>query len=236
MQNHLLVVDDELDIVKPVAAFLERAGFRVTTAGDGIEAQEKIAEIGPDLVILDVDMPRMNGRAVLRSLRGEGNDIPVILLTKYGEASERAQAIGEGADDYLNKPFELIELEARIRAILRRVQKGMPSLTAAQKLTSYGLVVDRVTQRIYHDGQELTLTPRAATLLIYLMMHPDEPLTRDRLLDAVWGWDYATGLRAVDQRILELRRVLDEDSSAPRFIETVSGVGYRYIAPVSAKQ
>ncbi|MEM8859247.1 MAG: response regulator transcription factor [Chloroflexota bacterium] len=234
-QPHLLLVDDEVEIVKPVSSFLQRSGFKVTYVGDGLAALDQIEKLNPDLVVLDVDMPHLDGRSVLRQLRAEGNQIPVILLTKHGGATERAMAIGEGADDYLNKPFELMELEARIRAILRRVNSGKPSLSTAAKLFSEDLTVDRVSQRVYRDGVELILTPKASKLLIYMMTHPDEPLKRERLLDVVWGWDYATGMRAVDQRILELRRVLKEDSAQPRYIETIPGVGYRYIARVEAR-
>lgn len=232
---HLLLVDDEAEIVKPIASFLERAGFVVTTARDGMRALEKIASTKLDLIILDVDMPRLDGRSVLRQVRADKNDIPIILLTKHGGASERAMAIGEGADDYLNKPFELVELEARIRAILRRIQKGIHSLTTAEKLVSGDLTIDRVSQRVFLQGNEVTLTPKSIVLLIYMMTHPDEPLKRDRLLDNVWGWDYPTSTRAVDQRVLELRRILKEDSSNPRYIETIPGVGYRFIAPVATK-
>lgn len=232
---HLLLVDDEAEIIKPVASFLERSGFVVTAAEDGVTTLEKIKTLSIDLVVLDVDMPRLDGRSVLRHLRADGNEIPVILLTKHGGASERAMAIGEGADDYLNKPFELLELEARIRAILRRVQKGTPSLTTAEKLISYELTVDRISQRVSLHGNEITLTPKAVTLLIYMMMHADEPLKRERLLDAVWGYHHPVGTRAVDQRVRELRRLLQEDSKAPRFIETIPGIGYRYIAPVSTR-
>jgi DNA-binding response OmpR family regulator len=180
-------------------------------------------------------MPRLNGREVLRRLRQEDDWTPVILLTQVGESTERAMALEEGADDYLNKPFDPYELVARIRSVLRRAQPGRPPLTAGQRLASGELLIDRQSRRAYRQGQELALTPKATALLEYLMTHPDELLTRERLLDAVWGWDYPAGTRTVDTRIAELRRELGDDPGDPRYIETVPGQGYRFVAPVEAR-
>jgi DNA-binding response OmpR family regulator len=228
----VLLVDDERAITSNLAPFLERAGFEVATAGDGEEALDQVDRFAPQLIVLDVLMPRLGGREVLRRLRQEGNWTPVILLTQVGESTERAMALEEGADDYLNKPFDPHELVARIRAVLRRARPGQPPLTSAQKLVCGRLVLDRPSRRAYLSSEELHLTPKAAALLEYLMTHPDELLTRDRLLDAVWGWDYPAGTRTVDTRIAELRRELDDDPADPRFIETVPGQGYRFVGAV----
>jgi DNA-binding response OmpR family regulator len=179
-------------------------------------------------------MPRLDGREVLRQLRREDNWIPVILLTQVGESIERAMALEEGADDYLNKPFDPHELVARIRAVMRRVRPGHKPLTAAHQLACEGLRLDRLARRVWIDDHEASMTPKAVALLEYLMTHPDELVTRERLLDAVWGWDYPAGTRAVDTRIAELRRVLGDDASTPTYIETVPGQGYRFISPVEA--
>lgn len=231
---HILLADDEAAITTNLAPFLERSGFRVSVAGDGQAALETIAAQPPDLVVLDVLMPRLDGREVLRRLRRSGSVLPVILLTQVGGTTERAIALEEGADDYLNKPFDPYELLARIKAVLRRAQPGQPSLGAAWKLSAGDLTLDRRARRALLGGQAVTLTPKALALLEYLMTHPDELLTRDRLLDAVWGWDYPAGTRTVDTRMAELRRVLGDDPSHPRFIETMAGEGYRFIAPVRA--
>ncbi len=228
----VLLVDDERAITSNLAPFLERAGFEVATADDGEEALDQVDRFSPQLIVLDVLMPRLGGREVLRRLRQEGNWTPVILLTQVGESTERAMALEEGADDYLNKPFDPHELVARIRAVLRRARPGQPPLTSAEKLVCGRLVLDRPSRRAYLSSEELHLTPKAAALLEYLMTHPDELLTRDRLLDAVWGWDYPTGTRTVDTRIAELRRELDDDPADPRFIETVPGQGYRFVGDV----
>jgi DNA-binding response OmpR family regulator len=228
----ILIVDDEALIRDNLASLLERSGFKVAVAGDGQDALNKLSHVGADLIVLDVVMPRMNGREMLRQLRQNRNWIPVILLTQVGDAAERAMALEEGADDYLNKPFDTHELIARIKTVLRRTQTGQPPLTASQKLGSGDLVLDRSARRVFLNSKELTLTPKAVTLLEYLMTHPDELITRDRLLDAVWGWDYPVGRRAVDTRIAEIRKLLDDDPAQPRYIETVPGQGYRFVGEV----
>ncbi len=230
----ILLVDDEAAITESLAPFLHRAGFDVTVAADGEEAIQQAARVQPDLIVLNVLMPRLDGREALRRLRSRGDWTPIILLTQVGESTERAMALEEGADDYLNKPFDPYELVARIRAVLRRARPGQPPLTAARFLTSGLLRLDRRSRRVWLGGQELPLTPKAIALLEYLMTHPDELLSRERLLDAVWGWDYPAGTRTVDTRVAELRRMLGDDALHPRYIETVPGQGYRFIALVEA--
>jgi DNA-binding response OmpR family regulator len=228
----ILVVDDEPGIRDLLAPFLERAGFKIQTAGDGVKALDKIKSFQPDLIILDVLMPEMNGREVLRQLREEENWTPVILLTQVGDAPERALALEEGADDYLNKPFDSNELMARIKAVLRRARKDQPPLAAARHLRCGTLVLDRTSHRVIFEDQEITLTRKATLLLEYFMTHPYEIISRSRLLDEVWGWDYAIGERAVDTRISELRGAFGGDASNPTFIETIPGEGYRFIGEV----
>jgi len=230
----ILLVDDEAAITDNLAPLLERSGFEVTVARDGQQALDAVARVHPDLIVLDILMPHINGREVLRRLRDANNWTPVILLTQVGESTERAMAIEEGADDYLNKPFDPYELVARIRAVVRRARPNTPPLSAAQKLASGDLVLDRTSRRAWLRGSELTLTPKATALLEYLMTHPDELIDRDRLLDTVWGWDYPTGTRTVDTRIAELRRALGDDPGEPLYIETVTGQGYRFVGQVEA--
>jgi DNA-binding response OmpR family regulator len=231
-KNKILLVDDESAITENLAPFLERSGFIVTVAANGQEALDRLESDKPDLIVLDVLMPVLDGREVLRTLRKQDNWIPIILLTQVGESSERAMALEEGADDYLNKPFDPQELVARMRAVLRRARPGQPPLSASWKLSSGDLVFERRSRRAYLRGEEIPLTPKALALLEYLLTHPDELVTRDRLLDVVWGWDYPVGTRAVDTRIAELRRVLEDDPSSPSYIETIPGQGYRFIAIV----
>jgi DNA-binding response OmpR family regulator len=233
-KSKVLLVDDETAITTNLAPFLERAGFAISVAADGEEALHKLPSFKPDLIILDVLMPRVDGREVLRRLRQANNWIPVILLTQVGEAAERAMALEEGADDYLNKPFDPHELVARIRAVMRRARPGKPPLAAAERLSSGPLTLDRRARRTWLDSKEMTLTPKAVTLLEYMMTHPDELVSRERLLDVVWGWDYPVGIRAVDTRVAELRRALGDDPAEPNFIETVPGQGYRFVGMVES--
>ncbi|MGD2058234.1 MAG: response regulator transcription factor [Anaerolineales bacterium] len=228
----ILIVDDEAGIRDLLAPFLERAGYEIATAADGLQALEKVKSFRPDLLILDVLMPELNGREVLRQLREQENWTPVILLTQVGDAPERAQALEEGADDYLNKPFDSNELMARIKAVLRRARKDQPPLAAARHLRCGELVMDRTSNRVWFADEELTLTRKATLLLEYMMTHPLEVISRSRLLDEVWGWDYAIGERAVDTRISELRSAFGVDARNPKFIETIPGEGYRFFGEV----
>ncbi len=230
----ILLVDDEQAITENLAPLLERSGYKVAVAGDGQAALQHVTAFSPDIVVADIIMPRMNGREMLRRLRQSNNWTPVILLTQVGTSTERAMALEEGADDYLNKPFDPHELIARIRSVLRRVQSGKPSLTAAQRLSSGDLVLERSARRVKYKGQLVSLTPKAVALLEYMMTHPDELITRDRLLDVVWGWDYPAGVRAVDTRIAEIRKSIADDSVNPTYIETIPGQGYRFIHSVEA--
>ncbi|MBI5294078.1 MAG: response regulator transcription factor [Chloroflexi bacterium] len=228
----LLLADDDPTIADSLAPFLERAGFHVLVVSDGASALEKAQSHRPDLIILDVLMPRMDGREALRRLRRANTWTPTILLTQVGESSERALALEEGADDYINKPFDPHELLARIRAVLRRAKPGERSLSAAWLLSAGDLSLDRRARRASLKGKQLDLTPKALSVLEYLMTHPDEAVSRERLLETVWGWEYPAGTRTVDTRMAELRRALDDDPAEPRYIETVPAEGYRFIAPV----
>ncbi|SDN79006.1 DNA-binding response regulator, OmpR family, contains REC and winged-helix (wHTH) domain [Klenkia soli] len=231
----ILLVDDETAITDNLQPFLVRSGFEVVVAGDGDTALARIADAAPDLVVLDVLMPGRDGRSVLREVRQSGGTVPIILLTQIGESGERAMALEEGADDYLNKPFDPHELVARIRAVLRRgAPPSGPSLAGADRLRSGRLVVDRTSQRVLRDGAEVVLTPRATTLLAYLMSHPGETVSRERLLEEVWGWSFHTSTRTVDTRVAELRRVVEVDSADPQLVVTVPGEGYRFVGPVEA--
>lgn len=231
-QTTILLADDDQTITSALAPFLERAGFHVLVVANGEEALEKAQSHRPDLIVLDVLMPRLNGREVLRRLRRAGEQIPTILLTQVGDANERALALDEGADDYLNKPFETHELLARIRAVLRRSQGGGAPLSSAWRISAYELTIDRRARRATLGEKVLDLTPKAFGVLEYLMTHPDEVISRERLLQLVWGWEYPAGTRTVDTRMFELRKALDDDPSDPKFIETQAGEGYYFIAPV----
>lgn len=228
----VLLVDDDETIREHLAGVLQRSGLEVLTAADGAQALVLIERSAPDLVILDVMMPVLDGREALRRIREQREALPVILLTQVGESFERASALDEGADDYLNKPFDAHELLARIRAVLRRSARGTASLGAAQGLVAGRVRIDRPSRRVFVDGRERPLTPRAFALLEFLMSHPDEVFGRERLLQSVWGFDAVVTTRAVDHRVAELRRVLVGAPGSPELIETVPSLGYRFAHPV----
>lgn len=228
----VLLVDDETQLTDAVGSFLERDGFTVAAAASAIEALNLLPTFEPDLIVLDILMPGMNGRELLRHLRQQQNWTPIVMLTRVGEAAERARAIEEGADDYINKPFDPTELAARIRAVLRRARPGKPSLAMARRLVCGALCLDRVARRVLLNDRPVELTHKAVQLLEYLMTHPDEGLGRERILDAVWNWGDAFGTRAVDARIAELRKALHDDHAEPVYIETLPTHGYRFIGKV----
>ncbi|MGO1591689.1 MAG: response regulator transcription factor [Ancrocorticia sp.] len=230
--SRILLADDEEPITSTLAPYLERSGFEVTVASDGEEALAILDSQDVDIIVSDVLMPRRDGRSLLRELRQREDWTPVILLTKVDESFERSAALDEGADDYIGKPFDPPELVSRIRAVLRRTTPGQRTLASAGKMVSGPLAFDRASRRVYLDGDEVALTPRALMLLEYLMSHPDELHTRERLLATLWGYEFAVTTRAIDHRVAEIRRVLGEDAQKPQFIETVQSAGYRFLGKV----
>lgn len=229
--RRILVVDDDPMIRDHLARILSRHDFTAVTAADGVEALELVEREKPDLIVLDVMMPRADGREVLARLRRGGNWTPVILLTGVGQAGTRADALDKGADDYLNKPFEPAELVARIRAVLRRGQVGQ-TLSHASRITGGGLDLDRLAKTVLAKGRAVQLTPKALALLEYLMVHHGETFSREHLLQQVWGVEFAITMRAVDHRVAELRKVLG--AQGLEVIDTVQGVGYRFHPEVKA--
>ncbi len=225
----LLLIDDDEAITSVLGPFLERAGFQVRTAADGAAGLTMFADGGADVVVLDVSMPVLDGRQVLRRLRAQGRWTPVVMLTQIGTSGERAMTLDEGADDYLNKPFDAVELVSRVRAVLRRSGGARPLAAEREMLRVRDLRLDRVSRRAFLADRELVLTPKAALLLDYLMSHPDELHTRQRLLEVLWGFDHPVGTRAVDNRVAELRRALGDDAADPTYLETVAGSGYRFL-------
>jgi DNA-binding response OmpR family regulator len=232
----LMIVDDEVDLLAELKPLMERSGYEVLLAINGEQALEIAAKEKPDLIVLDMLMPRLDGRNVLRRLRESDNWTPVILLTKVNTPAERVLSLQEGADDYLNKPFDPLELVARVQAVLRRTQRGSLPLASFRHLLSGKLSLDRQLRQVQLGETVLTLTSRAVGVLEFLMLNPHEVILRERLLDEIWGWSDALETRAVDIRIAEIRKALDEDPGQPGYIETVIGQGYRFLADVRGEQ
>ncbi len=222
----ILIVDDEPEIVRGLEDNLRFEGYQTFAATDGETALTLAAREAPDLVILDLMMPRMSGWDVCRSLRARGIDVPIIMLTARGAEPDRVRGLELGADDYITKPFSLRELLARVRAVLRR-----PGPRHKVEEYAFGAVRVRVRSRqVFTAGREVALTRKEFDLLAYLLAHRGEVITRERLLDEVWGYEQFPTTRTVDTHILRLRRKFERDPDRPQWILTVHGQGYKFVA------
>jgi len=227
-EQTILVVDDEEAIAEAVRARLESEGFRVVVAGDGPEAIEANTEHHPSLVVLDLMLPGMDGLEVCQAIQKDGWT-PVLMLTARTEEADKIAGFAVGADDYLTKPFSLRELTVRVKAILRRVDRirGVGQQPAGP-VERHGMMIDDARRRVEVDGEEIGLTPLEFEILLALARDPGVVMSREALMDRVWGYrDYAGG-RVVDSHVARIRRKLGEDGNDPRFIRTVHGVGYAF--------
>ena len=226
MTADVLVVEDEPTIAELVGRYLARAGYSTRTAADGLAALAAVEQRRPDLVVLDVMLPRLDGLAVLQRLREREGPTPgVILLTARGSEQDRIAGLRLGADDYVAKPFSVAELIARVDAVLRRTA---PATSAAEPLRFGGLVVDPAARRVWRGGEEIALTQREFDLLAFLAEHPGQVFSREQLMDAVWRFPFYTDTSTVTVHVRRLRAKLEADPQAPVLIETVWGVGYRF--------
>jgi two-component system response regulator RegX3 len=224
MARTILVVEDEPTLRETVAEALEGEGFEIRQAGDGLAAVASFREQQPDLVLLDLMLPAMSGLDVARAIRTESS-VPIIMLTARDSEVDKVVGLELGADDYVTKPFSLRELSARIRAIFRRGDQ----LTAAQlpPLVELGDVrVDLAGHRLLRDGAEVPVKPKVFELLAFLLRHPGQVMTRDQLLEHVWGYDYPGETRTVDVHVHWLRSAIESDPASPSLVQTVRGVGY----------
>jgi DNA-binding response OmpR family regulator len=240
VSRKILVVDDEPVLVETIAYNLQQAGYQVTTAADGISALEAARRETPDLVILDIMLPEMDGLEVCRQLRREHNTAttPIMMLTAKGDEIDKVVGLEVGADDYVTKPFGRRELLARVRALLRRADyplasEEQPAQEATSEVPRPGrelvagpLRIDLAGRRVLCRGQDIELQPKQFDLLTYLVRNRGTVLTRDQLLQNVWGYDYVGDTRTVDVHVRWLREKLEEDPANPRLIQTVRGVGY----------
>ncbi len=228
-EQTVLVVDDEEAIAEAVRARLESEGYRVVVAFDGPQAIEMHRQHAPDLVVLDLMLPGMDGLEVCKAIQRDGWT-PVLMLTAKTEEADKVAGFAVGADDYLTKPFSLRELAARVKAILRRMER-MRAPQPDGPLDRNGLEIDPSRRRVTVDGEEIGLTPLEFEILFTLARDPGVVLSREQLMDRVWGYqDYAGG-RVVDSHVARIRRKLHEDGNEPRFIRTVHGVGYAFQEP-----
>jgi DNA-binding response OmpR family regulator len=226
VRGSVLVVDDEPTIADVVSRYLERAGYDVAVARDGKSALAQAAERRPDLVVLDLMLPGIDGLEVMRRLRElERDRMAIVLLTAKGEETDRVTGLRLGADDYVVKPFSPAELVARVDAILRRVDT---SPEQQPPLIFDGLTIDPSARRVQIDGDEVALTQREFDLLLFFARHPGQAFTRQQLMDQVWQYSFYTDTSTVTVHVRRLRAKIESDPERPRFLETVWGVGYRF--------
>jgi two-component system response regulator ResD len=224
----VLVVDDEPTIVEIVGRYMERAGFETFTAGDGYKALDVATGHRPDLVVLDVMLPGIDGIEVMERLQERpGPPIAVILLTARGEESDRLVGLRHGADDYVVKPFSPAELVARVEAVLRRTAPA-PTPEDQPPIVHGPLRVEPASRRVFLDEEEIMLTMREFDLLAFFAANPGRVFSRDQLMERVWGEPWFDDTSTVTVHVRRLRAKLDDDPAEPRFIETVWGVGYRF--------
>jgi DNA-binding response OmpR family regulator len=221
----VLVVDDEPTIREVVVRYLEREGYRTLEAADGRAARELLETDSPNLVVLDVMLPEMDGLALCRWIRAR-SALPVIMLTARGEEADRIVGLELGADDYVTKPFSPRELAARVRTVLRRAQ---PGALRNERLSFDGLELDAGTREVRGDDEDLRLTAKEFDLLWFLASNPRHVFSREQLMSRVWGYEAALDTGTVTVHIRRLREKIEADPSHPRFLETVWGVGYRFV-------
>jgi two-component system, OmpR family, response regulator ArlR len=220
-KSSVLLVEDEINVARFIQLELEHEGYMVTTASDGSEAMEHFAEREFDVILLDWMLPKLDGLEVCRRIRKK-SDVPIIILTARDYIGDKIAGLDRGADDYITKPFEIEELLARIRAVMRRHQ---PRTETNHLLQVENLTVDLKSRRVKRGQDEIELTLREFDLLVFLMKHQGEVISRDWLLSAVWGYDFAGETNVVDVYIRYLRNKVDKDYE-PKFIHTVRGIGY----------
>jgi two-component system, OmpR family, response regulator ResD len=223
-RGSILVVDDEPVITDVVSRYLERAGYATQVAADGLEALRLAGDAAPDLVVLDLLLPGLDGLEVMRELH-ENRPTRVILLTAKGEASDRIAGLQRGADDYVVKPFSPAELVARVDAVLRRAE---PEPEREQPIVFDDLEVDPAARTVLVRGEQVQLTVREFDLLLFLVRHPGQAFSRDQLMDAIWDYAFYTDTSTVTVHMRRLRAKVEPNPSEPRWLQTVWGVGYRF--------
>ena len=224
----ILVVDDEALLVKGIRFNLQNEGYEVITGSNGLEALQKVQQEHPDLVVLDVMMPEMDGLTACGKIR-EFSDVPIIMLTAKTDDMDKLLGFDHGVDDYLTKPFNILELKARIRALLRRSgSSAAQKKTAANELTIGSITLDLDARNAYRAGELADLTAKEFDVIEFLMRNPNRVYSREALLDTIWAYEYRSDIRTVDVHIRRLREKLEENPAEPKYIMTKWGVGYYF--------
>ena len=227
--DEILIVDDEPSVVEVVSLYLKREGYAVRQAQDGQQALVEIGNRLPNLIVLDLMLPGVDGIEIMRRLRDEiQTDVPVIMLTARGQEMDRIYGLEMGADDYVTKPFSPLELVARIKAVLRRAKSGEEGEELEQPIEYSGFKIDPTLRQLLLNGKECELTATEFNLLWYMAKRPKQVFSRTQLLDAVWGFSEYVDPSTVTVHIRRLREKLESDPSSPRWLQTVWGVGYKF--------
>ena len=227
MSKRVLVVDDEKLIVKGIRFSLEQDGMEVDCAYDGEEALQKAKEKEYDIILLDVMLPKLTGFEVCQQIRDFSN-VPVVMLTAKGEDMDKILGLEYGADDYITKPFNILEVKARIKAIMRRTNRKEKTQEEEKIIEGKDMRLDREGRRVYISGREINLTAKEFEVLELLMLNPNKVYGRENLLKLVWGSDYPGDVRTVDVHIRRLREKIETNPSEPKYVHTKCGVGYYY--------
>jgi len=229
-KNKLLIIEDDADLVKALELYFSRAGYEVVTAGNGLEGLQQLYSERPDMVILDIAMPKMDGWEVCQRIR-ELSDVPIVILTARVQEDERVKGLKLGADDYVVKPFSLKELEARLEAVLRRAQ-GTRRTKEGVLFANEELVIDADRLSVSRDGKRVELTPTELRLLLLLAENVGRVLTHRQILEKIWGAEYVDDSEYVKLFVYRLRRKIESDPENPRYILSERGIGYRFVNPL----
>jgi DNA-binding response OmpR family regulator len=228
-RRRILIIDDERELRTMLSSYLQAEGFETLEAANGQQGLESAKKTEPDLVILDVGLPGIDGFEVLRRLR-QRSDVPVIMLTARAEEMDRVVGLTVGADDYVTKPFSPREISARITAILRRSSIAMRSGEEEEQVLRFeGLIIDSAKREVVVDGQPVEMSTLEFDLLAALAASPGRVFSREQLMEKVWGWDYFGVDRVVDVHVVNIRKALGDNAAHPRFVGTVRGVGYKFV-------
>ncbi|MCI8489580.1 MAG: response regulator transcription factor [Lachnospiraceae bacterium] len=227
MAKKVLVVDDEKLIVKGIRFSLEQDGMEVECAYDGEEALRMAKDHEYDLILLDIMLPKIDGFEVCQRIR-EFSSVPVVMLTAKGDDMDKILGLEYGADDYITKPFNILEVKARIKAIMRRVSAGRPKPEKSSMIENGDLKMDCESRRLFVKGKEINLTAKEFDLLELLVTNPNKVYSRERLLNLVWGYEYPGDVRTVDVHVRRMREKIESNPSEPKYVHTKWGVGYYY--------
>lgn len=231
MAKSVLIVEDDQNIAELLRLYLEKEGYVAAIASDGGAGVEMFRKLQPDLVLLDVMLPVMDGFEVCRTLRAEGNNVPIIMITAREEETDKVFGLELGADDYITKPFSMREVVARVRTNMRRAVAMAPQSApepSGDQLRAKDLTIDKARHAVFKDGKEIELTQREYELILYLAENPGKVISREELMSRVWQYDYYGDLRAVDVAIRRLREKLEPNPSEPEYVMTKRGAGYYF--------